>query len=56
MSESLDERVYGHAQAMHELVDLRVELDKARKEIARLTSDLIRAEGELAKLEKDRAR
>jgi len=35
---------------------LRKELEQARQRIARLESDLIRAEGELAKLEKGCAR
>jgi len=32
---SLDELVYGNARAMHELVELRVELDKPRKRVVK---------------------
>lgn len=41
---SLDELVYGNPRAMHELVDLRVELDRARARVAALTRVLRQAE------------
>lgn len=41
---SLDELVYGNPRAMHELVELRVELDRQGAEISRLRGALSHAE------------